>query len=110
MDTLTDERKRLTVGCSQKDQAKVHLYISDHGVGIAPENLTRNFEYRFTTKKSGRGFDLHGSAIAASEMGGTLYASSEGGLRKVRLSFLPCRVSPSGSKTSTPRLTSGRVH
>jgi|GEM_PF-3469792 len=78
MDTLTDERKRLTVGCSQKDKGKVNLYINDHGVGIAPENLTRIFEYGFTTKKSGRGFDLHGSAIAASEMEGTLCVSSEG--------------------------------
>ena len=34
--------------------------------------------YRFTTKKDGRGFGLHGAALAAKEMGGTLTAHSDG--------------------------------
>lgn len=78
METATDDRKRLAVGYRQKDSSRLQIYVHDNGGGISAENLTRIFEYGFTTKKTGRGFNLHGSAIAASEMDGTLHASSDG--------------------------------
>jgi two-component system NtrC family sensor kinase len=56
----------------------VQIYATDNGVGIAPENLTRIFAFGFTTKKTGHGFGLHSSALAAKEMGGSLNAFSEG--------------------------------
>jgi signal transduction histidine kinase len=40
--------------------------------------LSRVFTHGFTTKKSGHGFGLHASANAATEMGGTLTARSDG--------------------------------
>ena len=52
--------------------------MSDSGVGIAPENLTRIFAHGFTTKKDGHGFGLHSGALAAREMGGALLAHSDG--------------------------------
>lgn len=57
-----------------------HLAVSltDNGVGIAPENLTRIYAYGFTTKKDGHGFGLHGAALAARQMGGRLTAQSDG--------------------------------
>jgi signal transduction histidine kinase len=56
----------------------VRISVSDNGIGILPENLTRIFSYGFTTRKEGHGFGLHGSALAAQEMGGTLRAHSDG--------------------------------
>jgi len=52
--------------------------VRDTGYGIAPENLARLFTHGFTTKKHGHGFSLHGAAIAAIEMGGTLTPHSDG--------------------------------
>ncbi|MBC8095162.1 MAG: PAS domain S-box protein [Akkermansiaceae bacterium] len=54
------------------------ISISDNGIGIPPENLTKIFNHGFTTRKGGHGFGLHSGALAAKEMGGTLLAYSEG--------------------------------
>ena len=54
------------------------IEVSDNGSGIAPADLTRLFQQGFTTKASGHGFGLHGSACAMMEMGGALRALSEG--------------------------------
>jgi len=56
----------------------VKISVSDNGVGILPENLTRIFSHGFTTKKNGHGFGLHSGALAAKEIGGSLAAHSEG--------------------------------
>jgi len=56
----------------------VRVAVTDNGVGISPENLTRIFAHGFTTKKGGHGFGLHSSALAAREMGGSLRAQSDG--------------------------------
>lgn len=58
--------------------AAVGIRVTDTGVGIAGENLTRIFGHGFTTRVGGHGFGLHSSALAARQMGGTLVASSEG--------------------------------
>lgn len=52
--------------------------VSDNGMGIAEENLTRIFQHGFTTRNDGHGFGLHSSAIAASEMDGKLMVESPG--------------------------------
>jgi PAS domain S-box-containing protein len=57
---------------------RIIVTVSDNGVGIAAENLTRMFSHGFTTRKDGHGFGLHSSALAAREFGGSLRASSEG--------------------------------
>ena len=54
------------------------MAVADGGAGIAPENLARIFGHGFTTKKSGHGFGLHSSALAAREMGGALTVVSAG--------------------------------
>ncbi|HEX5050350.1 MAG TPA: ATP-binding protein [Planctomycetota bacterium] len=56
----------------------VRLTVTDNGIGIAAENLTRIFAHGFTTKADGHGYGLHHSANAASEMGGRLWAESDG--------------------------------
>jgi signal transduction histidine kinase/HAMP domain-containing protein len=71
-----ERQVRVTVSAAERDG--VRIAVSDTGIGIAPDKLTKIFSYGFTTKKSGHGFGLHMSALAAQEMGGKLSVSSEG--------------------------------
>ncbi|MGH7943368.1 MAG: sensor histidine kinase [Limisphaerales bacterium] len=58
---------------------RIKVTVSDNGVGIAPTNLRKIFNHGFTTRKNGgHGFGLHGSALAAKELGGAIEAASEG--------------------------------
>jgi signal transduction histidine kinase len=54
------------------------ISVIDNGVGIDPEVMGRLFGHGFTTRKSGHGFGLHSAALAASELGGSLKAVSQG--------------------------------
>jgi two-component system NtrC family sensor kinase len=60
------------------EENRVSLAVEDNGVGLPPENLTRIFRHGFTTKADGHGFGLHSCALAASRMGGSLRAESDG--------------------------------
>jgi len=57
---------------------RIKIIVSDNGIGIPAENLTRIFNHGFTTRKNGHGFGLHSGALAAKEMGGSITVSSEG--------------------------------
>lgn len=70
------EDPQVTVRVEQDGLARIT--VSDNGVGIPAENLTRIFAHGFSTKPGGHGFGLHGSALAARELGGELRAQSEG--------------------------------
>jgi signal transduction histidine kinase len=69
--------KRLVVRTACED-GHVIVRVSDNGVGITEENLTRIFAHGFTTKKDGHGFGLHSGVLAAREMGGSLTVQSAG--------------------------------
>lgn len=56
----------------------VRVSIRDTGCGILAEHITRIFNHGFTTKKTGHGFGLHSAANSAKEMGGQLFAESDG--------------------------------
>jgi PAS domain S-box-containing protein len=60
------------------EHGRVKIAVSDNGVGIPPENLTRIFSHGFTTRKHGHGFGLHSGAIVAKELGGAIHAHSDG--------------------------------
>jgi C4-dicarboxylate-specific signal transduction histidine kinase len=78
MDSATpDKRLIVRVGLGEGG-AKLRIEVADNGVGIEPENLTRVFSQGFTTKKSGHGFGLHISALAAADLGGRISATSAG--------------------------------
>lgn len=69
--------KTLTVRIVRR-MDRVVISLTDNGVGIAAEDLTRIFSYGFTTREDGHGFGLHSGALAVKELGGLLTARSEG--------------------------------
>ncbi|ETW99747.1 MAG: hypothetical protein ETSY1_13875 [Candidatus Entotheonella factor] len=54
------------------------LHIGDTGCGIAPEMMAQIFSHGLSTKVDGHGFGLHSSANYMTEMGGRLWAHSDG--------------------------------
>jgi signal transduction histidine kinase len=79
----------------EKHDNNVDILISDNGVGIEPENLTKIFSLGFTTKQQGHGFGLHGSALAAKELGGKLQVKSAGiGKGSTFILTLPIATAP----------------
>jgi PAS domain S-box-containing protein len=69
--------KQVTVRVSPVDD-RVRIAIVDNGVGIPPENMMRIFNHGFSTRQGGHGFGLHGAALAAKDLGGSLHAHSAG--------------------------------
>jgi PAS domain S-box-containing protein len=73
------EDKRLSIRVQRAPESgELLIKVTDNGMGIAPENMPRMFTQGFTTKKTGHGFGLHISALAATEMKGRLSVSSPG--------------------------------
>jgi PAS domain S-box-containing protein len=62
----------------QRENGHLQIRVRDNGIGISPENVTRIFNHGFTTRKEGHGFGLHSAALAAKELGGSLFAHSDG--------------------------------
>jgi signal transduction histidine kinase len=71
-----EKRLTLRIGMTGSDCAQV--VVSDNGIGIPQESLTRIFSHGFSTRKDGHGFGLHSGALAAKAMGGSLMAHSDG--------------------------------
>jgi C4-dicarboxylate-specific signal transduction histidine kinase len=91
MDGTPTAERCLTLRLEAPTADRVRLEVRDNGMGIAPELLTRIFQYGFTTREEGHGFGLHSSALAAQELGGTLTAHSEGPGRGATFVLeLPC--------------------
>ncbi|MHB8721815.1 MAG: PAS domain S-box protein [Steroidobacteraceae bacterium] len=76
-DASERDDKNITVRISARERG-VQIQVIDNGVGISLETMQRLFTQGFTTKKEAHGFGLHGSALAAQELGGALEAASEG--------------------------------
>ncbi|HYH99116.1 ATP-binding protein [Hyalangium sp.] len=93
LDEVATDRRHLTLRLEHPEPEQLLIRVSDNGVGIAPEMLTRIFEYGYTTRTGGHGFGLHSSAIAAQVLGGSLTAHSDGPGRgatfKLKLPYTP---------------------
>jgi signal transduction histidine kinase len=72
------KNKRITIRAELLEEGLARVEVIDNGAGITPEDLGRICSRGFTTKKGGHGFGLHGSALAAREMGGSLTVQSDG--------------------------------
>jgi PAS domain S-box-containing protein len=78
---LSESKKKdkvLTVRCYKHREDTLRIEVTDNGIGISRENMTKIFQHGFTTKAKGHGFGLHGSALAAREMSGSLTVHSDG--------------------------------
>ena len=73
-----DQEKQVVIIDINRDNTHAYLKISDNGAGIAEENLTKIFTHGFTTKAAGHGFGLHSCANYMTEMGGKMWAESQG--------------------------------
>jgi two-component system, NtrC family, sensor kinase len=70
--------RRLTFRTCVTPENRLQIEVSDNGIGIPAEHLTRIFSHGFTTKRDGHGFGLHSCANAAKEMEGSLGVESDG--------------------------------
>ncbi len=70
--------RQIRIRLSRQGRDRARIEISDNGVGIPGENLTRIFSQGFTTRKTGHGFGLHSAANLATELAGSLNAISAG--------------------------------
>ena len=73
----SSEKRTLSI-ILESNQDAVFIKISDTGQGIEKQNLEKIFSYGFTTKETGHGFGLHTCANYMREMGGRMWAESEG--------------------------------
>lgn len=78
LDDLGHTDKQMILRVESGAASSVKISVSDNGVGVPPENLTRIFGHGFTTRKDGHGFGLHSGALAAKQLGGSLTCHSEG--------------------------------
>ena len=77
-DGSTKKDKKVVVRVETLPGNFVRMEVTDNGMGISKENLGRIFTQGFTTRREGHGFGLHGSALSAREIGGTLTVASDG--------------------------------
>ena len=76
------------------------IEVSDNGVGIEPQNLSRIFDPFFTTKRQGTGLGLAITKQIIGEMGGTIAVSSEVGVgSRFTVSWPVLRVGATSSHT-----------
>ncbi|MFY9342673.1 MAG: CHASE4 domain-containing protein [Planctomycetota bacterium] len=68
----------VTIEVGDAGPERVRITVRDGGVGISSENLARIFHAGFSTRSGGQGLGLHGCANSVGEMGGKLWAESDG--------------------------------
>jgi signal transduction histidine kinase len=59
MEAAADDGAKLMLDAEIVEDETLRIRVTDTGVGIAPEHLTRLFMHGFTTRKDGHGFGLH---------------------------------------------------
>jgi signal transduction histidine kinase len=92
---LESLKKEIRIGITLSSDECFRIRVSDTGIGIPKENLSKIFIHGFSTKENGHGFGLHDSANAAIAMGGRLSCESVGeGRGAVFTLELPIRPKP----------------
>jgi PAS domain S-box-containing protein len=101
MEHVVERERRMIIRMSMASSDRVKVVVSDNGIGIPPENMTKIFNHGFTTKKDGHGFGLHSGANAAKEMGGSLTARSDGHGQGAEFTLELPAAPPPGSEGKT---------
>jgi two-component system NtrC family sensor kinase len=76
--TAQRQDARIRIGIAPAGPDRLHLTVTDNGIGIAADDLSRIFNKRVGGDKRGTGFGLHAAANAAAELKGRLTAISDG--------------------------------
>ncbi len=71
------EKRKLTIASFSQNK-NVYIKINDTGEGIVSEYLNKIFTHGYTTKEGYHGFGLHTCANNMTEMGGRMWAESDG--------------------------------
>ncbi|MGH7541483.1 MAG: sensor histidine kinase [Gemmatimonadota bacterium] len=102
---------RITIRTSA-GEARVRVEVSDTGVGIPPENLTRIFDPGFTTKEArvGMGLGLLITRQIVDQHGGDLSVTSRVGEGTTFRIELPVRLPPDAFAEATRRAGEDRKH
>jgi signal transduction histidine kinase len=101
-----DGRGHIGIRTALLDESQVCVEISDDGVGIPPENLTRIFDPFFTTKPVGKGTGL-GLSLSygiVAKHNGRIDVTSEVGVGTTFRVVLPIRQAPA-PRTATETAT-----
>jgi ligand-binding sensor domain-containing protein/signal transduction histidine kinase len=77
LDETPPSQGKITLGC-EKDKGTIRIFIADNGKGIEPQSIKKIFAHGFTTKAGHKGFGLHNTANFLTEMGGKIWAESDG--------------------------------
>jgi signal transduction histidine kinase len=95
---------------AKKEDGNAVIAVTDTGHGIRPEHLRNIFRFGFTTKADGNGFGLHSAAIAMSEMGGSIRATSDGwGQGATFILSFPLQEQPRRTDTDLPSAMSNSI-
>ncbi len=96
-------RRQATLTITVEQDVDMPIRVADNGCGIRPDRVDRLFEHGFTTKPNGHGFGLHSCANDVAEMGGRIWAESDGeGLGATFTLSLPLTGHKDHSRSSTP--------
>jgi signal transduction histidine kinase len=71
-----DQQGDIWIASCLRDDATIEVTIRDNGIGIKPENLSRIFEMRWTTKSTGLGFGLFWAKDYIEGLGGRVEVES----------------------------------
>lgn len=94
MKDIPVENRELSLGL-KNDGKHVIVSVTDSGKGIEATSLQKIFTHGFTTKSQGHGFGLHSSALYMADMGGHMWAESEGADKGATFFLkLPLKPSP----------------
>jgi ligand-binding sensor domain-containing protein/signal transduction histidine kinase len=77
LDETPEKQGKIHLSC-QKINDMVKITIDDNGKGIERDKLKLIFSHGFSTKTGHKGFGLHNTANYLTEMGGKIWAESEG--------------------------------
>jgi signal transduction histidine kinase len=71
-----DQQGDIWLASCLRDDSTIEVTIRDNGIGIKPENLSRIFEMRWTTKRTGLGFGLFWAKDYIEGLGGRVEVES----------------------------------